>query len=147
PEEADGKMIYVGLLQGVQLAPTARQSKLLESIRAGDIVKAADGLRDEGIFVGERTLELDLVETFAAERQSAYADLTSAAAKQRFAKAIEGAVKREKAGTDEMMLRISRVGKGRFAQRLAEKIGAKEPPEYMKRAIEKIVLLVEEINA
>jgi putative ATP-dependent endonuclease of OLD family len=41
-----------------------------------------------------------------------------------------------------MLSRIEGVGKGRFAQRLAGKVGNREPPQYIKAAIGKIVELV-----
>lgn len=147
PEEVDGKVVFVGLLRGAQLAESGLQAKLLETIRGGETAKAAEDLRSEGIFVGERTLELDLIEGFSAEIVAAYSELGSTKAKKSFETAVEGALKRQKTESDEMLLRISRIGKGRFAQRLAEKIGAKEPPEYIKGAMERIVALVEESNA
>jgi hypothetical protein len=91
---------------------------------------------------------LDLLEGFSSDIHSAYCELNeSVIARSRFKTAVEGAVKLDEGESKEMVLRIERIGKGRFAQRLAEKVGTKEPPAYIKGAIERIVRLVEENHA
>ncbi len=149
PRVMNDKIVIVGLRRGIQLiGEEGLRTELTQLITDGKSEQVVSDLRNEGIFVGDASLELDLVDEFANEMESTYSDLnTSEPARLRFKTAVEGARKGEQAESDEMMLRIERIGKGRFAQRLAEKVGAKQAPAYIKGAIEKIVSLVEENNA
>jgi putative ATP-dependent endonuclease of the OLD family len=149
PQASGDKIIVAGLRRGIQLVgDEGLRTKLAQLVVDGNSEQAAIDLRKEGIFVGNSTLELDLVNEFAAEMQSTYSDLNpSGPARTRFKAAVDGAIKRDEAESNEMIIRIERIGKGRFAQRLAEKVGAKEPPDYIKGAIVRIVSLVEESNA
>jgi len=149
PRVINDETVIVGLRRGIQLIEEeGLRTELTKRITDGKSEQVVSDLRNEGIFVGDATLELDLVDAFANEMESTYSDLnTSEPARRRFKAAVEGARKREQAESDEMMLRIERIGKGRFAQRLAEKVGARQAPAYIKGAIEKIVSLVEENNA
>jgi putative ATP-dependent endonuclease of the OLD family len=149
PRVINDKIVIVGLRRGIQLiGKEGLRTELTQLISEGKTEQVVSDLRQEGIFIGDATLELDLVDKFANEMESTYSDLnTSESARLRFKAAVEGARKGEKDESDEMILRIERIGKGRFAQRLAEKIGAQQAPAYIKGAIEKIVSLVEENNA
>jgi len=149
PQESADKITFVGLGRGIRLVADEQvRNKLTQLALEENLEQATNDLEGEGIFVGSSTLELDLADDFSAEMQSAYAELKpSGPARTRFKTAVEGAVKRDEQESKEMIIRIERIGKGRFAQRLAEKIAGKQPPGYLKRAIERIVKLVEESHA
>jgi putative ATP-dependent endonuclease of OLD family len=105
-------------------------------------------LTDANIFVGKSTLEVDLLENFSGSMTEAYQELSSSEKAQ---EKFENAIKKVKAGRsdsiDEIMSRIDRIGKGRFGQRLADKVKKHEPPWYIKAAIKRIVNLVNPPNA
>jgi putative ATP-dependent endonuclease of OLD family len=143
------KITFAGLGRAIRLVENEQiQNELTQLVLAENLEQATNDLEGEGIFVGSRTLELDLVDDFSVEIQSAYAELNpSRPTRMRFKTAVEGAVKRNEEQSKELVIRIERVGKGRFAQRLAEKVAGKQPPGYLKHAIERIVKLVEESHA
>jgi len=75
-----------------------------------------------GVYVGEHTLEVDIAPLLAEEMTTAFNDLVTGDVRQRnFAKAVE--VAETSAPTaeqrDAVLSRIERIGKGRYAQRLA----------------------------
>ena len=146
---ADGQVIFHGLKRGIRLvADDKLREKISHLVEDQDDAGAADQLAEQGIFVGNRTLELDLLDNFSPEIVAAYAELHgSALAQTRFKTAVAGAAKVDEAESKEMVLRIERIGKGRFAQRLAEKAKGKDAPAYIKNAIERIVRLVKESHA
>ena len=72
---------------------------------------------------------------------------SSAKAQEKFEAAIEEAKRQETDGIEEILRRIDQIGKGRFAQRLADKVKGREPPQYLKAAINRIVGLVKSQNA
>jgi putative ATP-dependent endonuclease of OLD family len=149
PRVSGTKTTFAGLGRGIRLLNDEElRGKLTELIEGENLTDAANGLEKEGIFVGSSTLELDLLDGFSAEIESTYSELNvSKPARTRFKTAVEGAMKRDEDESKEMIIRIERIGKGRFAQRFAENLGGKPPPHYIQSAIERIVRLVEDSNA
>ncbi|WP_405668233.1 ATP-dependent nuclease [Streptomyces sp. NBC_00055] len=93
-------------------------------------------LRSRGVFVGAQTLETDLCAMFGPQIIAAFQELSSNT------KAIEdvrAGVANEQASTvdsgarKKMLARISALGKGRFAQRLASHLGATDLSALVRR--------------
>jgi len=105
-----------------------------------------EALRDEGVFVGAHTLELDLLEDFSDLLKETYRELrNSKVASEKFEAAVDGASD-DPNHAEEMLRRIETIGKGRFAQRLAGKVQDEEPPQYIFEAINHIIDLVSPTN-
>ena len=134
---------YEGLNRGIKLA------KFLDREKSNEIrglykqqkwTEVREGLADLGIFVNEWTLEVDLIGVgYIEELVSVYSELGASKRKQNnFRNYI---TKRQ---IDKVINRIeeSGKGKGRFAQRLADKLDANKVPEHIKKAIEYIVLRI-----
>ena len=114
----------------------------------GEFESVTAKLEQHNIFVGNMTLELELLVTFQDPVQQTYAELNpSPVAITRFNASVAGAIDDKPEAKDEVIRRISAIGKGRFAQRLAQKVGANPPPQYLRNAVEHIVQLVEESHA
>lgn len=118
----------------------ARVDKALEDGRKG---KASRVLRDENIYVGKATLELDLIPVARDAMFDAYAALVSSDNKQRkFGQELDSVLSGANSSSKAVLNRIGRIGKGRYAQRLASHLDGVEPPEYIKGALAQIRLMV-----
>jgi putative ATP-dependent endonuclease of OLD family len=107
-----------------------------------------DILESEGIFVGDNTLEIDLLDSLSEEIKQTFMELRgSKAAAIRFNAYVDGAAAGDEDSMVSMVERIERIGKGRFAQRLASKITDQKPPRYIVNAIDVIVSTVCPSNA
>jgi putative ATP-dependent endonuclease of OLD family len=142
PSGASG-ISYRGIARGAALL----SDEAAEEIEAASIIdgdeEAIVQLSRHGIFVGNETLELDLIDGLSAEMKAAYGDLRSnTRANERFAEAVDQAGEDEDSA-EEVIRRIEAIGKGRYAQRLASRIGNKPAPAYIISAIEHIVSLVQ----
>lgn len=128
---------YAGLRRAVAVLPPGRtRSQLAESLSA--LVTAPDvndkdrrdiatALAEHGLFVGEQTLELDLCSAFSAQMITAFNELTTNEAARRDVEtgvANELLAQPDQSVRAAMMPRIETVGKGRYAQRLADHITA-----------------------
>jgi putative ATP-dependent endonuclease of OLD family len=149
PSEDKGKKTYAGLARGIRLIENAEvRNAISQMVIDAEFEPATAELEKHNIFVGDTTLELELLSNFQAAMRETYAELNSSdVARKRFDAAAEGALKQEGEPMGDVIGRISTIGKGRFAQRLAQKIGVDEPPRYLRNAIEKIVQLVEQSHA
>ncbi len=133
-----------GLVRGARLLEDDDLAKDAKSGDSDDDIRAA--LDDAGIFVGLHELELDLVEVLAEEMKEVYSEFRHGKlARERFDGFVDAfAGGDEDAGAD-VVSRIEAIGKGRFAQRLADKITEDhEAPQYVCDAIARIVELVQE---
>jgi len=140
PDE-DGNL--VGRTRGARLLGDADLIEKARSDEPDDVDLADKALRAAGIFVGERTLELDLVAALAEEMKEAFVELVGANRKKtvgRFNDAVDDhAAGIDGAGATLVEVIEEKVGKGRFAQRLASKITtAHEPPKHIKKALARI---------
>jgi putative ATP-dependent endonuclease of OLD family len=145
--DPDEHGVLAGLARGARLLGDVDVMNKLESDDPEDAAFVQKALRAACVFVGERTLELDLVASLAAEMKEAFVELVGASRKKtvtRFNKAVDDHIAGV-AGAGDLLIEVleRNVGKGRFAQRLASKItSAHEPPEHVKKALNRIFDLV-----
>ena len=106
-----------------------------------DLHRAA---REIGVFVGKRTLELDLIES-----EHGYEIVTSLrelGASERSIEALKELAGRARIQTDTDVETVNKAirsfGKGRLAQRFANKIDVRKLPDYIARGIDHITDLV-----
>lgn len=134
---------YEGLNRGIKLAKFLDRSKsqaLREIYKQQKWSEVREGLGELGIFVNDWTLEIDLIEIgYEEELISAYSELGASERKQ--ANLRKFIFNRQ---IDKVLNRIeeSGKGKGRFAQRLADKLDANKIPTHIRNAIEYIVLRI-----
>jgi putative ATP-dependent endonuclease of the OLD family len=148
-QQHNGKNHYAGLGRGMRLVddPKTRDA-ISQQIVDEQFGAATAALEAHNVFVGNTTLELDLLAAFRDRMQRTYVELNSSPiARKRFGDSVTGASSDNSEAKEEVIRRISAIGKGRFAQRLTEKVGADPPPTYIRNAIERIVRLVEESHA
>jgi putative ATP-dependent endonuclease of OLD family len=141
PFESNGDVKKSGLKRGVHLVYADEQRTAIQRmLDDGQPDEAATALAEQGIFVGEHTLELDLLSSLADEMKAAYTELrNSTQASGRFDAAVDRALFAYEEAIAQVLSRIEGIGKGRFAQRLASKIKDQAPPVYIQQAIEFIV--------
>lgn len=141
PYESNGIVKRNGLKRGIRLVhPENLRTPIQATFDGGQQPETHAALATQGVFVGEHTLELDLLPLLAAEMKAAYAELRiSPPASVRFNAAVDGALAGDEEAIAQVLARIESVGKGRFAQRLASKIQQQAPPAYIQQAIEFIV--------
>jgi putative ATP-dependent endonuclease of OLD family len=145
PEDANGKTRMAGLSRGYRLIDSGCElkEKVKESLSVSRFDLTRKLLAKANVFVGEITLEVDLLGRFSDCIIEAYEELRSSAKAREIFEAAVGEAKRQEAdGIERMLGRIDKIGKGRFAQRLADKVKGREPPGYLKAAIDRIVTLV-----
>lgn len=98
----------------------------------GDLKLARQLLSRRQIFVGTHTLEADLADTAADAMQTAYEEL-GGAAPGRFSDDLAGNTAELRG---RLVRRVERIGKGRYAQRLAAHLEGIAPPAYLGEAID-----------
>lgn len=136
----DGEVRYGGLFRATRVA-SYLNAEGHESLQALWKDQQWDLLRKEcrayGVFVGERTLEADLFdEGYGEAFLEVFTELKAGKAIVERAKVIAGQGTPIGNENLEQLLRdIERFGKGRFAQRFAEKVKAEKIPEYIRDAI------------
>jgi putative ATP-dependent endonuclease of OLD family len=137
------KTVWDGIGRAKCLLRNAQVVKKVEAyVDAGEEPKAVAILAEHGLYVGHRTLELDLVSKLTEEMKATYKELRqSNIASERFDAAMDQADKNGEAAA-EVLRRIETISKGRFAQRLAGKIEDQAAPQYLALAIQHIVNLV-----
>jgi putative ATP-dependent endonuclease of OLD family len=127
-----------GLRRIVRLMkPGGRRDQLMEQVaemsaqgavaRTTERAEIVEEFCAKGIFVGEQTLEVDLAKLFPDEMIDAFEELRSSSKAR---KDVEAGVRNE-AGVEpdrdvrrQMLERIAALGKGRYAQRLADHLSA-----------------------
>ena len=131
---------YAGLKRGINLARLLSASNLAKLQSDYDQQKwtdVRDGLQANGIFVNDHTLEAELITAgYGLEFVQVYAELGGSSLQQkRMGEEIQ------KQELDNVIKRIqqSGIGKGRFAQRLADKVDKNKTPPYIERAIQYIL--------
>jgi putative ATP-dependent endonuclease of OLD family len=127
PTNKEGKYIHLGL---------RRAAKLMESVKAVDFSRRVDEVLaageqantstlraeavDVGVFIGPKTLEVDLAPLLVELMIAAYADFdVSDPLKDNFEQATRGLAGGDQTHCEEFLRRIDSVSKGRFAQRLS----------------------------
>ena len=139
-----GVKTYDGLKRGVELAAYLNEpkSKDLEIYykqeRWDELFKE---LRKLGIFVNEWTLEADLIDLgYEDELIAVYGELGASPAKQKNMR--ENINKKEVRKVIKRIEDTTGMGKGRFAQRLANKVDASRFPLHIAKAIEYVMFRV-----
>jgi putative ATP-dependent endonuclease of OLD family len=135
PDESGG---YAGLRRGVRLiddeGARERAEELLENEERDEVDEL---LREHGIFVNDSTLELEYAETAPQALIAAYEELVPSEQSRDRMKEDVAAANEDGGDPDKLLRRVSRIGKGRFAQRLAAHLESPEDhPEYVREAIE-----------
>jgi len=115
--------------------PEALRDELKQMIQDGDEVGLSHKCDTFGIFTNNHTLEVDLFHGGFAE------PILETLGEQSFSKERKGWIEEWAADHDTLdvekyLTLIEAVGKGRFAQRLASRIGGMAPPDYIRNAIE-----------
>lgn len=134
-----------GLKRGLDLV---RGTKLRKEVAAhlgnNDLDEARLALHRTSVFVGDHTLELDLLPDARDAMQAAYDELHAGGVKRsNFAAAIEDHLAGDAEASDRVLARITETGKGRYAQRLASHLHQVPVPEYIGAAIERLVSRLE----
>jgi putative ATP-dependent endonuclease of the OLD family len=135
-----GQGWYEGLNRGIKLAKYFDREKSEELRKLYDIQQwdeVRKGLNNLGIFVNEQTLEADLIDIgYRDELIAVYKELGATARKQ-----ANLGTYIDNSQVEKIINRIEETGKGkgRFAQRLSDKVTANKVPEYIKGAIEFVV--------
>jgi len=140
--------VYDGSKRGARLLDDKdRKRQTREMIQKGEYDKVDELLTEEGIFVGHDTLEIDILPKLSEEIKETYSEFRGETTTQKFSEAVDAAIDDNNEAIQEVVRRIEAIGKGRFAQRLASKIGDQEPPWYISEAINYVVAAVRNNNA
>ncbi len=140
PTVEDADITFAGLVRGQKLIPDGAESAaILVETQNANWDRARELLAQQGIFVGQDTLELDCVDTLDGVMVKTYADFSSTVKTTRFKEALDAAKAGNADSKKEVVRRIEEIGKGRFAQRLVANLAQEQPPAYIKAAIEWIV--------
>ncbi len=124
-----------GLRRASELLRPATGKRVLTLIEAGKYLEGRDLCASENVFVGHRTLELDLLPAAEDAMYDGYEELVSGKrAQNRFSEALSAAPD-DSVSAAEVLSRIERVGKGRYAQRVSEHLAGVEPPEHIAGAL------------
>ena len=130
---------FRGVARGRALVGKKTQNQVDKALALGAVDTARTALRRKNVFIGEFTLELDLVPNALEAMFNAYAELEASDAKQaNFRRDLNAVASGDATRSAAVVDRLRRTGKGRFAQRLASHIETVEPPEYIKLAISRI---------
>jgi len=132
-----------GLERGARILDAIGKTAVATTVRAqvtgAKVPKARAALVGEGVFVGDRTLETDLVSNGSAARMKA--SFRAAFPNSRDGTVapfdVSGAI--ADATEDPIIKLTERAGKGRFAQSFAGRMTAADVPAYIRDAIEAIV--------
>jgi|SRR5579863_6218206 len=129
----DGKNL--GEKRILKLLPHLVSAKKLADKKADELLSIAP---KKGLFLNKYTFEVDLFK--CGRHKSICKTLTelaeSEAAKERAKQWLEGT---DRLDSGQFLADIEKIGKGRFAQRLANNMKGSRCPEYIKEAIEYVV--------
>jgi len=143
--KSDNGVSYRGINRGASLLSDKTREPITEAIAAKKWVTARQRLAKAGIFVGSSTLEIEVLKKYPLHAKTAFAELTSNTVGDRFAKSVDRLLETDDITSevieiqDDILKRIDRVGKGRFAQRLSNKLLGRSGPQYISDAIGEIV--------
>jgi putative ATP-dependent endonuclease of OLD family len=143
-ESSKGGQLSRGLRRAVSIAAAIQHPgsstivALYEARKWQDLDKNASQC---GIFVGKRTLEVDLFNIgYGPELAATFEELGAPEAMIQRVKELASGGKQMSAEAEGQFLNdIERVGKGRFAQRFAAKVDEKRCPAYIQGALIRII--------
>jgi putative ATP-dependent endonuclease of OLD family len=114
-----------------------------DALAAGDVERALMALRRGNVFVGHITLELDLLPAAREAMIAAYTELEPSNTKRsNFTNDLDAYIRRGERG-GAILDRLTAIGKGRFAQRLAGHADSFDPPDFVAKALNRIKSKVE----
>ncbi|MFH1953309.1 MAG: AAA family ATPase [Pseudomonadota bacterium] len=138
PFTKDGKEFYRGSIRAVGLSAfkdPESMEELKTLLRKKEWSKLDNRLNELGIFVGTRTMEIDLCEeNYDVEFKSTIVELGAGQKRQqRFSNAMKNKINGAVPDDDAKYIigSIESYGKGRFAQRLAGKLSKDRIPSYI----------------
>jgi len=135
--DVDGEL--EGIARGRDLVGAKTLARIDAALANDDTDEARRALRGGNVFVGETTLETDLVVVARDAMYDAYAELEASNTKQaNFGRDLDAVLAGTGARAKAIIDRLDKIGKGRYAQRLAGHLDGTEPPEYIERAIARI---------
>lgn len=135
--DLDGRL--EGITRGRELVGRKTLARVDGAIADDDVDEARRALRAGNVFVGETTLELDLVATARGAMCDAYAELEPSTTKRtNFQRDLDAVSSGDESRAQAVIDRLDRIGKGRYAQRLAGHLHGVDPPAYIERAIARI---------
>ena len=142
--EREGERVSRGLARGELISRQASLGDveaLREALQQRDWDSLYKQLAEGGVFVGQHTLELDLLNCGLGHRMyESFEELGAAAGwLKQFKDLVDTSSEVSEDDSQAVLGRIERIGKGRFAQRLAEKVTNEPCPAYIKGAIQHIV--------
>jgi putative ATP-dependent endonuclease of the OLD family len=94
--------------------------------------------REQGIFVNGSTLEVDLFGSGLEEEIQSALEAELSMSQATLDTLQEWVDDPDQVDADKLLKLIERVGKGRFAQRLAAKVSEDNCPDYIRRGLERI---------
>ncbi|MGH8952859.1 MAG: ATP-dependent nuclease [Acidimicrobiia bacterium] len=128
-----------GIARGRELVGRETVARVDDALDNGNIDEARRALRRGNVFVGEATLELDLISTARDAMLDAYADLEPSSTKRRnFQHDLDAVGAGDGTRAGRVIGRLGRIGKGRYAQRLAGHLDDVGAPDYIESAIDRI---------
>ena len=148
-EDKDGNLVSPGLSRAVRIATVIDHSeadKMQEMLNSLDWDGVRSAAKDAGIFVGKHTLETDLFNYWHGEELvDSLSELgvsqTRVDTLKQLANSDEALSKKE---SRYLRRSVERVGKGRLAQRFADKVDLDRIPCYIKEAIQCITGVLEQ---
>jgi putative ATP-dependent endonuclease of OLD family len=128
-----------GIARGRDLVGRKTLARVDTALADDDVDEARRALRGGNVFVGETTLELDLVVAARVAMYDAYAKLEPNTTKRtNFGRDLDAVLSGDETRAKAVIDRLDKIGKGRYAQRLAGHLEGVQPPEYIERAIARI---------
>jgi putative ATP-dependent endonuclease of OLD family len=123
------------LVRAIEMARTGAIPAGLARALIAQAAQLRELAANHGILVNEHTLEVDLFRHgFAAPIIETLRESGFSQARRDMIDAWEADA--DDLDTDELLAMVEQIGKGRFAQRLASRIGQTAPPDYIRQAIE-----------
>lgn len=117
----------------------ARGAAISADVAGGRLAQAQAALATAGIFVGTRTLEVDLATAGASPRLKATFRQIFPTSRDATVAPFDVNGAMTDAGEDAMVKLVERAGKGRFSQSFAARMTAADVPAYIRGAIEAVV--------
>ena len=142
---SDGKLIHTGLKRAIKFLPDTQKQEADTLLTKGQIKSLQKLLVSFGLFVSTSTLEIEVALKYPKKTKKAFAELVSEKRADKFAKSIDALTGIEQVDEkaldafSQVLTQIERLGKGRFAQRLSNKIQGRPGPKYIADAIAQIV--------
>ncbi len=142
--EREGEPLGRGLVRGVIISREASLGDM-EALRQAFQERDWNGLYERlgaaGVFVGQHTLEIDLLKCGLGHQMcESFKELGASERRlEQFKDLVDAGPDVSEDDAQTILRRIERIGKGRFAQRLAEKVTMESCPAYIKGAIQHVI--------